>query len=128
MSSFGTAQSSPMTHVWMVIQLPDGTRIGYEIEPAEVEFRYDSDLEEDPFGDRGFMTFRPVNKRWSWTITTFNGFWMYTPAPGKFSTDQPRLESGQPRSLRLRDDQPAKPVDRPRLGSPVPPAIDRTRE
>jgi len=116
-----------VANVWMIVQLSDGTRIGYDIPgPADVTFRFDSDIA--PVGPFEY-TMRQINKRWSWTVTTtYHGFRMYTPAPGKFSTDQPRLESGQPRSLRLRDDQPAKPVDRPRLESPVPPAIDRTRE
>ena len=97
--------------VWMIIQLADGTNLGYEIGPAEVEFRFDADEQEVSDPDQVFRSFRSVNRRWSWTITTFHGFRMYTPTPGNFSTDQPRLEAR-----------------RPQLETPVPPAIDRTRE
>lgn len=82
MIDYGKASWGSAVRAWMIFEDSTGHRQGFEIPTAEVTFQYDCDLVDDyPEGLGGYITMRPVNRKWQWHITTYQGFTFYEPAP-----------------------------------------------
>lgn len=94
MTDYEKASWGSSVRAWMIFEDSDGHRQGFEIPQAEVEFQYDCDLVDDfPEALGGFVTMRPVNRRWQWHITTFHGFTFYEPQPAE-KEDHPQRRIG----------------------------------
>lgn len=75
---------------WLVVETPDGTRVGCEIPDASVGMRVD--VEDEPFHRNAYPHRIPRRATTTtWTITTERTWTMYTPAPGATPRTTPQI-------------------------------------